>query len=237
MTPESTPEASTGLKTGIVEPSINDMQAEIEGIEKQIAVLEKSRDKVVSEKHRLLTSDGDYHSIEACHKKEKAIESELAELSKKHVTKKQALSWCLADKENQALALGAVARYDEKKNERLEAGLAVANDIKSLIAAVGQLSISAKGFTPLQNRAYTDALRMTKDFKQWGISNLNDVSIEQIRNDTTLEMRKFKESVRSDIMQLNNCLHLLQSVLWDVSHAIDFVNYQSVEKPPELPSY
>lgn len=226
-----------GTKNGIVEPNIKDMQAEITVIEKAIAELEKKRDKVVSEKHNLLTSDGDYHSIEALHKKEKGIEAELAELSKKLSGAKQSLNWKMQDRENQALAMAEIQKYYEKKAERIGAGLAVANDIKSLIAAIGQLAMSTKGFTPLQNRAFSDAYRICKNFRQWGISNLDEISIDQMRNDTTKESREFKASLRIDILQLNNSLQILQGILWDIHHAIQFERYENVERPPELPSY
>lgn len=235
--PEDAQGSLTGANKAIVEPSIKDMQLEIAVIEKAIAELEKKRDKVISEKHNLLTNDGDYHSIESLHSKEKAITAELSKLSNDLVTKKQALQWKLADKENMALAMAEIQKYNEKKVERIEAGFAVANDIKSLIATIGQLAVSTKNFTPLQNKAFSDAYRICKNFRQWGISNLDEVSVDQIRNDTTKELREFKANLRKDVVQLNNSLQILQGILWDILHAIQFEMYENVERPPELPSY
>lgn len=232
----------TGTNKAIIEPSIKDMQLEIAVIEKAIAELEKKRDKVVSEKHNLLTSDGDYHSIEGLHSKEKAITAELAELSKKLSGTKQSLNWKLQDKENFCLALSELAKYEAKTAEAIQAGENILSMLKKINEDVVLLAGDTKQFLPIQQRRYDASWLLQKNLRTWGLTSMEAESgtlygIDNIRCDTSPAMLEFKKALRVEMIKTMNNLQLIESILWDCERVLNFERFNSGVKPDGLPSY
>ncbi|MFZ3065577.1 MAG: hypothetical protein WA277_09880 [Nitrospirota bacterium] len=241
--PEVLPEAIVAPKTAIVEPSVASMQENITTLEKAISELEKKRDKIISEKHSLLTNDGDYHIIEGLHSKEKSIIAELTKLSSELQTSKQSLNWKLADRENLALAQSGIAKYEIKLDEALQAGQNLLSMAEKFNQDIVLLGGDAKQFNAIQARRYDESFALLRDLRVMGLINiLSEKSgvqygADNIRCDTSPEMRNFKKALKQEMVKVINNLLTVESIIWDIERALNFEQFNSVIKPDNLPNY
>jgi len=223
-------------------PSVAEFKKSIGNIEQKISELEKVRDKSVSAKEKLLSSEKfSYGDIEDLYSQQKAAESELSELSKKLVVAKRALSWAMQDRQNYALAQVELVKHESKEAEALRAAGNILSGIRKLNEDIALLIGDTKQFMPIQQKRYYETQALLRTLKTLDVNHIKTENAEYdwitLKNDASPAMRIMREHLFKELGRLANSFLIVESCMWDTKHSLQWQDYQDTQKPDELPSY